>query len=151
MTEGDEARRRLVSRAREELPRPGDPRRLIEDLRDLGAEGPEALEVLSRTILAWQQLRDLRLEQLWQGGYGWFLARNVMIIGLLVLVVTLVYRPPMSFVQGVLIGTGAYYLVVLALSPLRLRRHGARRRGIEQSYGEDLGAYLDSLETGKRD
>ena len=147
MTSRAEARRRLVVRAREELPRPGDPRRLLQDLSDLEVEGPEVLEVLSRTMLASQQLRDLRLERLWQGGFGWFMARNVMIVGLLVLILALVYRPPMSFIQGVLIGTGAYYLIVLALSPLRIRRHGERAQGIEEAYSADLGGYLDSLES----
>jgi heme A synthase len=140
-----EARARLLARVRDELPEPGDPRRLMDDLLAADAVGPEALQVLSRTSLAWMQLRDLRLERAWQGGYGWFLARNLMLLGAIVLLTTLALRPAFPLVAAALAGAGAYYLLVCLVAPLRLRRHARRRRAILQAYGADLGSYLDSL------
>lgn len=145
MSAASEARARLVKRAKAELPVPGDPRRLMADLLEQGAAGPEALEVVSRTSLAWMQLRDLRLERAWQGGFGWFLARNVMVFAVLYLFFALGLRPPPAVTWSVLAGAGAYYILVMLLSPLRIRRHGRRRAAILEAYGADLSGYLDSL------
>ena len=136
----------LIERARRELPEPGDPRALMDDLIEQGLHGPEALEILSRTSLAWTQLRDMRLERIWQSGYGWFLARNAMALGFLILVgLTLIQGVAIALVHAMLIGIGAYYLLVCLLAPLRIRRHRHRRAGILENYAEDLGGYLDEL------
>jgi len=140
-----DARARLVRRAKDELPVPGDPRQLISDLLEQDAAGTEALEVVSRTSLAWMQLRDLRLERAWQGGFGWFLARNVMIFAVLALPLALTLRPPEPIMWSVLAGAGGYYLLVVVLSPLRISRHKRRRAAILEAYERDLSAYLDSL------
>lgn len=145
MSKRGDARARLVRRARDELPVPGDPRQLMRDLAEADATGPEALEVLSRTSLAWMQLRDLRLERAWQGGFGWFLARNVMVFAVLFLPVVLTLRPPAIVIQSMLLGAGAYYVLVMVLSPLRIRRHKRRRAAILEAYGKDFTAYLESL------
>ncbi|MHC4846478.1 MAG: hypothetical protein ACYTCU_09995 [Planctomycetota bacterium] len=145
MSKRGDARARLIRRARDELPVPGDPRQLMSDLVEQDAAGAEALEVVSRTSLAWMQLRDLRLERAWQGGFGWFLARNVMVFAILVLPLALTLRPPEPVTACVLIGAGAYYLLVMVLSPLRIRRHKQRRNAILAAYGQDLSDYLDSL------
>lgn len=139
-------RARLVARARRELPHPGDPRQLIDELLDAGLAGEEALQVLGRTSLAWTQLRDLALERSWQNGFGWFQARNLIVFGVLALVLFLALRPPAAVLDGALVGAALSYLVNMAIAPLRLRRHGRRRAGILARYAEDLGAYLDSLE-----
>ena len=136
---------RLIERARAELPEPGDPTRLIDDLREAGLDGPEALEILQRTSLAWQQLRDMRLERAWQKGYEWFLARAILITGFLMMIYTVFGRPSPILVQGAASGIVIYYLIILALGPQRLRRHKARRAGIREAYVDDLGAYLDGL------
>jgi hypothetical protein len=118
----------------------------MADLAEDDAAGPEALAVVSRTTLAWMQLRDLRLERSWQGGFGWFLARNVMVFAVLVLPLSLTLRPPAPVMWSVLIGAGGYYLLVMALAPLRLARHKRRRVAILEAYGRDLSDYLDSLQ-----
>lgn len=141
----DDARARLVQRARAELPEPGDPRLLMDDLAAADLAGPEALEVLSRSTLAWVQLRDLRLERAWQNGFGWFMARNLMWFGVLCLILYMALAPPMVVLEGALLGGGLYYLFVLAIAPLRLRRQTARRDGILAAYTEDLSAYLATL------
>jgi len=141
-------RRRLVERARRELPEPGDPRALAADLRREGLAGPEALGVLERTTLAWQQLRDMRLERAWQRGFGWFLGRNLIVFGLLALASTWVLRMPVATFDAILLGAGAYFLLVMALGPLRVRRHRARRAAILEAYGADLQAYLDEVRHG---
>jgi hypothetical protein len=145
VTTRGEARARLRERAHRELPEPGDPRRLIADLIELDAAGLEALEVLGRVTVAWTQLRDLKLERAWSSGFGWFLARNLVLMGVVVLLVTASLRPPLLLVEAALGGAAAYYLLVLLLSPLRLRRHKRRRAAILESYGRDLAAYLESL------
>ena len=141
-----ERRARLAKRARAELPHPGDPRLLLEDLLDQELAGPEALEVLGRTSLAHRQLRDLGLERAWQGGFGWFLARNLMLFGLVALVLVLGAGLPVAVLEAALAGAALYYVIVMALMPRRLKRHGKRREGILRAYSEDLGAYLDELE-----
>jgi hypothetical protein len=145
MSTPDDARARLVARARRELPEPGDPRRLIADLAEQGLSGPQALEVLGRVSVAWTQLRDLRLERTWSSGFGWFLARNLVLLGVLVLLAAASLRPPLPLIEAALGGATAYYLLVVALSPLRLRRHRRPRQAILDAYGRDLGAYLDGL------
>lgn len=145
MNHRSEARARLLKRARRELPEPGDPRQLMADLAEDDAAGAEALEVLSRTTLAWTQLRDLRLERSWQGGFGWFLARNLMVFAVLILPITLTLRPPSPMTESVLFGAGAYFMLVMLLAPLRLRRHRRRKLAILEAYGRDLSGYLDSL------
>jgi hypothetical protein len=139
------ARARLVARARRELPEPGDPQRLMDDLAAAGCDGSEALEVVARASLAWTQLRDLSLERAWQRGYGWFLARNLMLYGLLVLGLRLVLGVPPAVMDGALAGAALYYVVVLALMPLRVRGHARRRAGILAAYARDLSAWLDAL------
>jgi Flp pilus assembly protein TadB len=141
------ARRQLVERARQELPRPGDPRLLIEDFLEQNLSGPELLEVLSRTSLAWTQLRDMGLERSWQGGFGWFLARNLMIFGALALLFALSMGVPPLPLESALVGAAAYYVLVMILMPLRIRRHVRRREGILRAYQEDLGDYLKTLES----
>jgi Flp pilus assembly protein TadB len=120
----------------------------MDDLRAEGVDGPEALEVLGRTTLAWQQLRDMGLERSWQNGFGWFLARNLMLFGGFALVLAMSLRIPPAVLEGGLAGAALYYLIVLALMPLRVRRHRRRGAGILEAYGQDLGAYLDALEAG---
>ncbi len=142
------ARKRLVELARAELPEPGDPRRLMDLLDEQGLAGPEALQVLSRTTLAWIQLRDMRLERIWQSGYGWFLARNLILFGLLMLVYALLARPDFAVIVVGMAGAALYYLIVCALGPLRVRRHKFRRAGILAAYADDLGNYLQELESG---
>ena len=139
-------RARLVERARAELPEPGDPRLLMDDLATAGLAGPEALEVLSRTSLAWTQLRDLRLERTWQNGFGWFMARNLMWFGVLCLLLYMALGPPIVVLEAVLVGGGLFYLFVLGIAPLRLRRQKARRDGILANYTADLSEYLGTLE-----
>ncbi len=144
-----DARRRLVERARRELPVPGDPRLLVDDLLADGLDGPEALEVVGRATLAWTQLRDMALERAWQSGFGWFLARNLMLFGVVALVVVLGAGIPVPTLEAALAGAAAYYVLVVALMPLRVRRHARRREGILRAYGDDLGGYLDELEAGR--
>lgn len=144
----DDARQRLVDRAREELPEPGDPRRLMADLGEGEMASPEAMEILSRTSLAWQQLRDLRLERAWQSGFGWFLARTVMLLGLLVLFTATIFRPTEDGLTVIVAGFGgvaAYYLLIVATSPLRLRRHHKRKEAILNAYREDLENVLKTM------
>jgi Flp pilus assembly protein TadB len=138
-------RARLVERARRELPEPGDPRQLVADLLEQDLAGPEALEVLARVNVAWTQLRDMRLERAWSSGFGWFLARNLILLGVLVLMTAVTLHPPLPLTQAALAGAALFYLLVMALSPLRLRRHGKRRAAILEAYGHDLGTYLDGL------
>lgn len=145
MSRRAEALARLVARARAELPEPGDPRKLMEELVEQDAVCPEALGVLQRTSLAWQQLREMSLERSWQNGFGWFLARNLMLLGLIALVITLAAGVPLPLLESALLGAGAYYVIVLTLAPLRVARHRRRRQGILTAYGEDLAAYLDGL------
>jgi hypothetical protein len=140
------ARARLVDRARRELPHPGDPRLLMEDLAADGLTGPDAIQVLSRTSLAWNQLRDMGLERSWQNGFGWFLARNLMIFGAAALLLAMTLRIPPPVLEGGLAGATLYYIIVLAMMPLRVRRHGRRRAGILEAYAKDLGGYLDELQ-----
>lgn len=142
-------RARLLERARAELPEPGDPRRLLDDLLDRGLHGAEALGVLARTSLAWTQLRDLRLQHAFQSAFGWFMARNLMLFGLLVLLVFALLRPPLVVLEGALVGAAAYYLLVLALGPLRLSGQRRRREAILRAYAADLGAYLEALAEGR--
>jgi hypothetical protein len=145
-----DGRLRLVERARRELPQPGDPRLLLSDLIDGDLHGPEALEVVSRTSLAWTQLRDLGLERSWQSGFGWFLARNLMLFGGLALLFVLGAGVPPDLLEAGLAGAAGYYVLVMLLMPLRIRRHVRRREGILQAYGKDLGDYLDQLEAAAR-
>jgi len=147
---GRSARRQLVERARRELPQPGDPRLLLSDLLEQDLNGPEALEVVSRTSLAWTQLRDMGLERSWQGGFGWFLARNLMLFGGVALLFALWANVPPIPLESALVGAACYYLLVMLLMPLRVRRHVRRREGILRAYGEDLGSYLDELESRAR-
>lgn len=140
------ARAAFVARVRKELPEPGDPRVLIDDLTDAGLGGSEALDVLARTSLAHTQLRDLRLERIWQQGFGWFLARNLIVFGAVSLGLFLAFRPAPAVLDGSLAGGALYFLICQGLAPLRLKRHVRRRAGILTSYGDDLAAYLDALE-----
>lgn len=139
------ARAALVALARAELPEPGDPRLLADALREAGVAGPEALEILARTTLAHTQLRDLRLERAWQSGFGWFLARNLIVFGALALVLFLALRPSPLVLDGALTGAALYFLLCLALAPRRLAGHRHRRAGILAAYGKDLSGYLDGL------
>jgi|GEM_PF-2098383 len=140
-----EARARLVQRARQELPEPGDPRLLMDDLRQQRLAGDEALEVLSRVSLAWTQLRDMRLERSWQSGFGWFLGRNLIVFGALLLGLFLAFSFPRQVLDGSIAGAALYFLINHALAPLRVRRHVRRRVGILQAYQADLESYLDEL------
>lgn len=145
MTLSGQARARLADLARNELPVPRDPRLLIADLTEDKLGGPEALEVLSRTTLAWIQLRDMGLERSWQSGFGWFMARNLMVFGVVSLALYAGLRPPSAVLDGALAGAALYYLIVLGMCPLRVRHHKRRRAGILQSYESDLGSYIESL------
>lgn len=145
MSRRTEARARLLTRARRELPEPGDPRKLMADLAQTDCDVGEALEVVARTSLAWTQLRDMSLERSWQRGYGWFLARNVMVFAFIALFVRLALGLNPIVLDGALAGVALYYVIVLLLMPLRIRRHAARRRAILENYGRDLTAYLEGL------
>jgi Flp pilus assembly protein TadB len=141
-----DARKRLAARARQELPEPGDPRLLMDELRESGLASDEALEVAARSSLAWMQLRDMRLERIWQTGYGWFLARNLIVFGAVALMLFLAFRPHPAVLDGSLAGGALLFIITHLLAPLRLRRHKRRREGILSAYQQDLGAYLDGLE-----
>lgn len=117
----------------------------MEDFLEQSLTGSEALEVLSRTSLAWSQLRDMGLERSWQGGFGWFLARNLMIFGAVALLFALSVGVPPLPLESALVGAAAYYVLVMLLMPLRVRRHVRRREGILRAYQEDLSDYLDTL------
>ena len=147
----DEARRALVARARRELPEPGDPRALGADLARLcgqGADGADALGVATRAGTAWVQLRDLRLERGWQAGLGWHLGRNLVLFAALALLAVVALNPPPGTVEPALYGAAGYFLLVLALLPLRLRRQARAREAILRAYGEDLDAFLGGLRDG---
>jgi Flp pilus assembly protein TadB len=118
----------------------------MADFGEQGLSGPEALEIVARTSLAWTQLRDMGLERSWQSGFGWFMARNLMIYGVVALGLVYVLGLPQAVLDGGLAGAAIYYLIVMALSPLRTRSHKRRRAGILQAYGTDLSSYLDTLE-----
>ncbi|MCB9897265.1 MAG: hypothetical protein H6825_04615 [Planctomycetes bacterium] len=148
MSRRAEARARLLARARHELPEPGDPTRLMADLQGSGVDADELLEVVGRVVLAHRQLRDMNLERSWQRGYGWFLARNVMVFGLIMLALRLGLGLNQIAMDGALAGVALYYVVVLVLMPLRVRGHVRRRKGILANYQRDLGEYLERLERG---
>lgn len=139
-------RARLVERARAELPEPGDPRQLMGDLAELGADTAETLEVVARCELAWMLLRDQRLEKHWQGQFGWFLGRNLMVFAIVALALRFTAGITLAVLDGALVGATLYYFIALALAPLRLRPQKRRRRGILQNYARDLEAYLERLE-----
>jgi Flp pilus assembly protein TadB len=118
----------------------------MDELRESGLAGDEALEVAARSSLAWMQLRDMRLERIWQTGYGWFLARNLIVFGAVALMLFLAFRPHPAVLDGSLAGGALLFIITHLLAPLRLRRHKRRREGILASYQQDLGEYLDGLE-----
>ncbi|MFT7464289.1 MAG: Flp pilus assembly protein TadB [Pseudohongiellaceae bacterium] len=145
MSLSGEARAQLIERSRQELPHPGDPRLLMADLSTAQLGSNEALEILSRTSLAWMQLRDMGLERSWQSGFGWFMARNLMVYGVVALALVVGLGPPPAVLDGALAGAALYYLIVMAMSPLRVRQHKHRREGILRAYAADLDEYLDGL------
>ena len=143
-----EARRALVARARRELPEPGDPRALDADLAGLcgqGADGAAAIGIATRAGTAWVQLRDLRLERGWQAGLGWHLGRNLVLFAALALVVVVALDPPPGTIEPALYGAAGYFLLVLALLPLRLRRQSRAREAILRAYAADMEAFLGEL------
>ena len=145
------AQQALLARAAQELPEPGDPRRLCADLaaavRD-GADGVVALAILTRTVTAWAQLRDLSQERRWQSGVGWHLGRNLVLYAVLVLLAVLVLRPPPGLAEAALLGAGLYFLLVSLLLPLRLRRQRRVRAAVLAAYGADLSACLAEHQSG---
>lgn len=145
MTSRASARARLIELARTQLPTPGDPRKLIEQLQGVGADPDEQLQVLARVSLAHRQLRDLKLEAAFQSGYGWFLGRNLILFGVLGLIATLFVGLPVQLLEPLLAGAAGFFILGALLAPLRLRRQGARRDGILAAYAADLGGYLDEL------
>jgi hypothetical protein len=63
-----------------------------------------------------------------------------------VLVLVVALQPPLPATEGALAGAVLYYLLVMALAPVRLRRARQTEARILAAYGEDLGRYLDELE-----
>jgi len=137
---------RLARRARAELPRPGDPQLLLDDLLAADLHGPEALALLGCTRRTHEQLRDLALEAAWQRGFGWFLARNLMLFGLLSLGLALAFSLDLQLYEAGLAGAGLCYLLGLLLMPLRLRRHRRRRAAILEAHARTLQELIARLE-----
>lgn len=106
----------------------------------------EHLEVLSRVTLAHRQLLNMKLERSVQQGMGWFLGRNLILLGLLGLVAVLTSPLTAQGLEAGLLGAIVYFLICSTLAPLRLRKQKAKREGILRNYAADLGAYLDELE-----
>ena len=71
-----------------------------------------------------------------------------MIFGALTLLFALSMGVPPLPLESALVGAAAYYVLVMLLMPLRVRRHVRRREGILRAYGEDLEDYLGKLESG---
>ncbi|GJM22336.1 MAG: hypothetical protein DHS20C15_22510 [Planctomycetota bacterium] len=140
-----EARKRLIAAAREQLPEPGDPRALIDELTGNDPLTDEHLEVLTRVTLAHRQLLNLKLEASVQGGMGWFLGRNLILFGILGLAARLSSPLTTQGLEAALGGAIAYFLLCSLLAPLRLRKQKAKRAGIVANYNADLSAYLDEL------
>lgn len=140
-----EARKRLIAAARQQLPEPGDPRALIDELTGNDPLTDEHLEVLSRVTLAHRQLLNMKLERSVQGGMGWFLGRNLILLGILGLIAVLTSPLTPSGLEAGLLGAIAYFLICSTLAPLRLRKQKVKRAGILRNYNADLSAYLDEL------
>ncbi len=126
MTTADRRARQVAAVARPAAPEePDAPLVVLRRWRDDDLVDDAALDLLDDVARAHGQLRELRLESAWQRSFGWFVARSVVVFGMLV-IFAVAFAPdavPFASIVAALAGVGLFYVVIVLTAPFRLRRH----------------------------
>lgn len=133
----------MRERLRRELPAPGDPAKLLEDLLAAGLDPQDAADFVANAFRTWVALRDLRLQRAWQSGMGWFHARNMILVAALLLVAVTLLRPPPGLAEAAAAGAAALHVVTAIASPLRSRRLAREEERLRTAWAREWSACLE--------
>jgi len=110
----------------------------------------EAAEFLKAKDRAQRRQGFIKNEEVWFKKYGWFMARVVILFGLLIAVMAAVSRGAgVDFITALIMGAAGYYLLLFTLSNVRYREGNRKRKKLiekeEQRYQREIVPLASSL------
>jgi hypothetical protein len=120
-----------------EIRSPADTQQVIDALPATAACADEARRFLKVKDRAVRREAFIKNERLWFNKYGWFMARIVILFGLLSFGFYLIVREAgVDFLTALILGAAGYYLLLVTLSNLRYREGNRKRRRLVNAEAE---------------
>lgn len=121
----------------EEIRAPADTQKVLERLPAVETCVEEARRFLKAKDRAVRREGYIKNERLWFNKYGWFMARVVILFGLLSLVLyTQTREAGVDFLTALVLGAAGYYLLLFTLSNYRFSERNRKRRKLLASEAE---------------
>lgn len=120
--------RKLIEIIISEVQSPVDMQDLIERLPATVNCVKEAGDFLKAKDRAQRREGFIKNESLWHRKYGWFMARVVMLFGILTIIIAVMAgRGGADFIIAVILGAAGYYALLTTLSGIRYRDNNRKR------------------------
>jgi hypothetical protein len=120
--------RQLIDLLLGEIRSPSDMQKLLDDLPPATNCLDEAIRLLKAKDRAGRREAFIKTEPRWFRKYGWFMARVVILFGLLVLIFAILARGMgVDFFTALILGAAVYYALLVTLSNLRYRDKNRKR------------------------
>lgn len=133
-----------------EIQSPADFQSLIERLPATTNCQKEASQFLKAKDRAGRRLGFIKNEETWFRKYGWFMARVVILFGIISAVLALITRGAgVDFITALIMGAAGYYLLLFTLSNVRYREGNRKRAKLvdqeQQRYQREIVPLATSL------
>jgi hypothetical protein len=123
--------KRLIELIINEIQSPIDMQKLLIQLPSTTNCTSELSDFLKAKDRAQRREAYIKTEPLWFRKYGWFMARVVMIYGVLVIIYSFLTRNAnVNFVTAALLGAAFYYALLVTLSNWRYRDKSKKRQAL---------------------
>jgi hypothetical protein len=120
--------RKLIELIISEIQSPVDMQDLLERLPPTTNCGKELSQFLKAKDRAQRREGFIKNEPLWHRKYGWFMARIVMLFGLIVIAIAIAAgRGGADFIIAAVMGAAGYYALLTTLSGIRYRDKNRKR------------------------
>lgn len=141
---------RLLELIISEIQSPADSQSLLDCLPATANCSEEASQFLKAKDRAQRRLGFIKNEEIWFKKYGWFMARVVILFGIISAVLALITRSAgVDFITALILGAAGYYLLLYTLSNIRYREGGRKRVKLieqeEQRYQREIIPVASSL------
>jgi hypothetical protein len=112
-----------------EVQSPIDMQKLVDEMPRVVNCSAEAMQLVKAKDRAQRREAFIRNEAIWYRKYGWFMARIVILFGLLVAIAAFFLRGAgIEFVISMITGAAGYYLLLTTASNIRYRDKNRKRR-----------------------
>jgi hypothetical protein len=117
-----------------EIQNPSDMQKLLDNLPVVTTCPREISEFLKAKDRAQRRMAFINTEAIWFRKYGWFMARIVILFGLIIIVFAIATRGgAVDFITSTILGAASYYLLLVTLSNIRYRDKNRKRLKLVKS------------------